>query len=136
MQVQTYLSFDGRAEEAIEFYKKTLGAEVKMLMRWKDSPDKSMCMPGAENKVMHAYLNIGETGVMVSDGRNTGQPNFAGFNLSIDTKTKAEADKLFNALAEGGKVTMPQSKTFFSERFGMLTDKFGVNWMILVASHL
>jgi PhnB protein len=135
MQVQTYLSFDGRAEEAIEFYKKTLGAEVKMLMRWKDSPDKSMCMPGAENKVMHAYLNIGETGVMISDGRNTGQPNFVGFNLSIDTKTKAEADKLFDALAEGGKVTMPQSKTFFSERFGMLTDKFGVNWMILVASH-
>ena len=137
MQVQTYLSFDGRAEEAIEFYKKTLGAKVEMLMRWKDSPDKAMCMPGADNKVMHAYVNIGETGVMMSDGRNTGQPKFEGFNLSIATKTAAESDRLFNALLEGGgKVTMPQSKTFFSERFGMLADKFGVNWMILVASHL
>jgi PhnB protein len=134
MQVQTYLSFDGRAEEAIEFYKKALGAKVEMLMRWKDSPDPKMHMPGAENKVMHAYVNIGETGVMMSDGRNTGQPTFAGFNLSIATKTPAEADKLFNALLDGGKVTMPQSKTFFSERFGMVTDKFGVNWMILVES--
>jgi PhnB protein len=135
MQVQTYLSFDGRADEAIEFYKKTLGAKVTMLMRWKESPDKAMCMPGAENKVMHAYVNIGETGVMMSDGRNKGAPKFEGFNLSIATKTAAEADKLFNALLEGGKVTMPQTKTFFSERFGMLTDKFGVNWMILVAAH-
>jgi PhnB protein len=136
MQVQTYLTFDGRAEEAIEFYKKTLGAKVGMLMRWKDSPDPAMCMPGAENKVMHAYVNIGETGVMISDGRNSGKPNFAGFNLSIATKTPAEADKLFNALLEGGKVTMPQAKTFFSERFGMLTDKFGVNWMVLVESKM
>jgi PhnB protein len=137
MQVQTYLSFDGRADEAIEFYKKTLGAKVEMLMRWKDSPDPAMRMAGADNKVMHAYINIGETGMMISDGRNTGDPKFAGFNLSIATKTEAEADRLFNALLEGGgKVTMPQAKTFFSARFGMLADKFGVNWMILVASHL
>src|ERR1700688_1699716 len=98
MQVQSYLFFDGRAEEGIEFYKKTLGAKVEMLMRWKDSPDPSMCMPGADNKVMHAYMHIGETGVMISDGRNTGQPKFEGFALSIATKTEAEADKLFNAL--------------------------------------
>ena len=136
MQVQTYLMMDGRAEEAIEFYKKTLGATVTMLMRFKESPDPHMCSPGAENKVMHAYMNIGETGVMISDGRNTGQPKFEGFALSIATKTEAEADKLFNALGDGGKVTMPQSKTFFSARFGMLQDKFGVNWMILVASDL
>lgn len=136
MQVQTYLMMDGRAEEAIEFYKKTLGATVTMLMRFKESPDPHMCSPGAENKIMHAYMNIGETGVMISDGRNTGQPKFEGFALSIGTKTEAEADRLFNALADGGKVTMPQSKTFFSARFGMLADKFGVNWMILVASEL
>ena len=134
MQVQPYLFFDGRAEEAIEFYKKTLDAQVTMLMRFKEGPDQSMCIPGAEDKVMHAYINIGETGVMISDGRNTGNPNFQGFALSIVTKTEAEADKLFNALVDGGKVTMPQSKTFFSPRFGMLADKFGVNWMILVAS--
>ena len=136
MSVTPYLFFDGRCEEAIEFYKKTLGAKVEMLMRWKDSPDKTMCMPGAENKVMHAYMTIGETGVMVSDGRNTGKPKFEGFNLSIATKTAAEADKLFNTLLDGGKVTMPQAKTFFSERFGMLTDKFGINWMILVESKM
>jgi len=133
MQVQSYLFFDGRAEEGIEFYKKALGAEVTMLMRFKDSPDQSMCKPGDENKVMHAYMNIGETGVMISDGRNTGNPNFQGFALSIATKTEAEADKLFTALSDGGKVTMPQTKTFFSPRFGMTQDKFGVNWMVLVA---
>ncbi len=133
MQVQSYLFFDGRAEEAIEFYKKVLDAKVTMMMRWKDSPDKSMCTPGNENKVMHSYMTIGETGMMISDGRNTGHPKFEGFALSISTKTEAEADQLFGALADGGKVTMPQSKTFFSPRFGMLADKFGVNWMILVA---
>jgi len=133
MQVQVYLFMDGRAEEAIEFYKKTLGANVTMLMRFKESPDQSMCVPGSENKIMHSYLTIGETGVMISDGRNTGQPKFEGFALSIATKTAAEADTLFNALLDGGKVTMPQTKTFFSARFGMLQDKFGVNWMILVA---
>jgi len=133
MQVQVYLFMDGRAEEAIEFYKKTLAANVTMLMRFKESPDQSMCTPGSDNKIMHAYMTIGETGMMISDGRNTGQPKFEGFALSIATKTEAEADKLFNALADGGKVTMPQSKTFFSPRFGMLADKFGVNWMILVA---
>ena len=136
MQVQTYLSFDGRTEEAIEFYKKALGAKVGMLMRWKDSPDPAMQMPGAENKVMHAYVNIGETGVMMSDGYNKGAPKFEGFNLSIATKTAAEADKLFNALLEGGKVIMPQTKTFYSERFGIVTDKFGINWMILVESKM
>ncbi len=133
MQVQPYLFFDGRAEEAIEFYKKTLDAKVTMLMRFKESPDQSMCTPGSENKIMHAYMTIGETGVMLSDGRNTGNPNFQGFALSIATKTEAEADKLFGALGDGGKVTMPMAKTFFSARFGMVADKFGVNWMILVA---
>ena len=132
MQVQTYLFLDGRCEEAIEFYKKTLGAKVEMLMRFKESPDQSMCKPGSENKVLHAYMNIGETGVMLSDGHNSGKPNFQGFALSISTKTEAEADKLFNALVEGGQVTMPMTKTFFSPRFGMLADKFGVGWMILV----
>ncbi len=133
MQVQPYLFFDGRAEEAIEFYKKTLDAKVTMLMRFKEAPDQSMISPGSENKIMNAYVNIGETGVMISDGRNTGNTKFAGFALSISAKTEAEADKLFSALADGGNVTMPQDKTFFSPRFGMLADKFGVSWMILVA---
>ncbi len=132
MQVQSYLFFDGRCEEAIDFYKKTLGAEVGMLMRWKDSPDKSMCTPSNENKVMHASLKIGESRVMASDGRNTGNPEFKGFALSVNAKDEADADRLFNSLSTGGNVMMPLGKTFFSPRFGMTTDKFGVNWMVIV----
>jgi PhnB protein len=133
MQLQPYLFFDGRCDEAIEFYKKALGAKVDMLMRWKDSPDKSMATPANANKVMHSTIRIGETTMMASDGRNTGNPNFQGFALTINAKDEAEADRLFAALGDGGKVTMPMSKTFFSSRFGMLADKFGVGWMILVA---
>jgi PhnB protein len=132
MQVQPYLFFDGRCDEAIEFYQKTLGAEVGMLMRWKDAPDKSMATATNENKVMHASLKIGETRVMASDGRNSGKPKFEGFALSLNAKDEADADRLFNELSAGGSVTMPMSKTFFSPRFGMCADKFGVGWMILV----
>jgi PhnB protein len=132
MQVQPYLFFDGRCDDAIAFYKKTLGAEVGMLMRWKDSPDKGMCSPGNENKVMHASLTIGETRVMASDGRNTGNPKFDGFALSVNAKDDADADKLFDGLSAGGNVIMPLGKTFFSPRFGMTQDKFGVNWMVIV----
>jgi PhnB protein len=132
MQVQSYLFFDGRCEEAIEFYKKTLGAKVDMMMRWKDSPEKSMCTPNNENKVMHASITIGETRVMASDGRNTGNPKFDGFALSVNAKDEADADRLFNGLSAGGNVVMPLAKTFFSPRFGMAQDKFGVNWMVIV----
>jgi len=135
MQLQPYLFFDGRCEEAVEFYRSALGAEVTMLMRWKDSPDpcpEGMLPPGSENKVMHTSLRIGETVVMASDGRCQGQPNFHGFALSIAAPTEAEADRLFGALADGGKVQMPMGKTFFSPRFGMVADRFGVSWMIIV----
>jgi PhnB protein len=135
MQVQPYLSFDGRCEEALEFYRTTLGAEVTSLSRFKDSPEPrqpGMIPPGAENKVMHASLRIGESTVMVSDGRCTGQPSFQGFSLSLTVPTDAQAEKLFAALAAGGKVQMPLTKTFFSSRFGMVADRFGVSWMIYV----
>jgi PhnB protein len=132
MQVQPYLFFDGRCDEAIDFYKRTLGAKVDMLMRFKDGPEKSMCSPGSEDKVMHASLHIGEARVMASDGRNNGNPKFEGFALSINAKDEADADHKFNALSAGGSVTMPMSKTFFSPRFGMCADKFGVQWMVIV----
>jgi PhnB protein len=135
MKVQSYLFFDGRCEEALEFYKKTLGAEVVMLMRFKESPepcDPNMVPPGSEEKVMHASFRIGETEVMASDGNCHGTPAFQGFSLAIQTPTEAEADKKFNALAEGGQVQMPLTKTFFSEKFVMFADKFGVSWMVLV----
>ena len=104
-----------------------------MLMRFKDAPDQSMITRGVENKVMHAQVRIGDATVLMSDGRCTGTMNFQGFALTITAKTEAEANKLFTALADGGQVTMPMAKTFFSPRFGMLTDKFGVGWIILVA---
>ena len=135
MEVQPYLFFDGRCEEALEFYKKTLGAEVKVLLRFKDNPEPQpgMTPPGAENKVMHANFRIGDTDLLASDGRCLGQPKFQGFSLSLWAETEAEADKKFAALADGGQVQMPLAKTFFSPRFGMVADKFGIGWMVLVA---
>ena len=136
MRVETYLFFDGRCEEAIEFYKKILGAEVTMLMRFKDSPEPpqpGMIPPGSENKIMHVSFRIGDTTVMASDGRCAGQANFQGFSLSLTVANEAEADRKFAALVEGGQVQMPLAKTFWSPRFGMLTDRFGVGWMVSVA---
>jgi PhnB protein len=137
MLIQPYLFFNGRCEEAIEFYRRTLGAKVQMLMRNKESPEPpppGMLPPGSENKVMHAALSIGETTIMASDGGCTGDTSFQGFSLSITAPDAAAAERLFTALSEGGKVTMPLSKTFFSPRFGMLTDRFGVGWMLIVAA--
>lgn len=131
--LQPYLFFDGRCEEAVEFYRKTLGAEVEALTRFKDSPDPSMCAPGAGEKVMHASFRIGESTVMASDGRCSGQPNFQGFALSLTVPGPEDADRIFGALAKEGKVQMPLSTTFFSKRFGMVADRFGVSWMIYVA---
>jgi PhnB protein len=133
MQVQSYLFFDGRCDEALEFYKNAVGAKVGMLMRFKDAPDQTGINPASENKVMHASVQIGDTMVLASDGRNGGQPKFEGFALTISANSEAETERLFNALAEGGQVTQPLTKTFFSPRFGMLADKFGVHWMILTS---
>jgi PhnB protein len=133
MQVQPYLFFDGRCDEAVEFYRRALGAEVTMRMRFKDSPDPTMVPPGAEDKVMHASFRIGETTVLASDGRCEGRPSFQGFALSLTVPSEAEADRLFAALGNGGQVQMPLTKTFFSPRFGMVADRFGVSWMVYVA---
>jgi len=136
MQVQPYLYFEGRCEEAIEFYRKALGAEVTTLMRYKDSPEPhqpGMVPPGAENKVMHSSFRIGETTVMASDGLCSGKPDFKGVSLTITVPNDNEAEQLFAALGDGGKVQMPLTKTFFSTRFGMVADRFGVSWMIIVA---
>jgi PhnB protein len=133
--VNPYLFFDGRAEEALEFYKRALGAEVLMLARFKDSPEPippDRLKPGAENKIMHARFSVGQTTVMISDGQCNGKANFQGFSLSLTVGADAEAEQAFAALSEGGQVQMPLAKTFFSSRFGMVADKFGVPWMILV----
>jgi PhnB protein len=135
MEIQPYLFFDGRCEEAIEFYRKALGAKVERLMRFKESPEPhnpAMGPPPAMDKVMHATFRIGDTTVMASDGECGGKPSFQGFALSLTVSSEAEADRSFAALADGGKVHMPLTKTFFSPRFGMLADRFGVSWMIMV----
>ncbi len=132
-QVQPYLFFNGRCEEAIEFYQRALGAKVNMLMRFKDSPEPpqpGMVPPGSENKVMHADLQIGGTAVLASDGDCSGQAKFDGFSLSLTVPDEAAAERMFNALADGGSVNMPLARTFFSPRFGMVDDRFGVHWMV------
>jgi PhnB protein len=135
MLVQPYLFFDGRCEEAVEFYRSTLGAVVTMLMRFSESPEPhqpGMVAPGSDNKVMHASFRIGDTTVMASDGRCLGHPDFKGFSLSLTAKDEAEAERLFAALGTGGEVQMPLARTFFSPRFGMVADRFGVSWMVIV----
>ena len=133
MRVEPYLFFDGRCEEAIEFYKKALGAKVEMLMRFKDAPE-GQCAPGTENKVMHSALKIGDTFIMATDGmmKDQGKLEFKGISLTLNPTTEAECERLFNALADGGQVYQPLIKTFFSPKFGVVADKFGVNWMVLV----
>jgi len=126
-----YLFFDGRCEEAIEFYKRALDAKLHMLMRFKDSPESSQIAPGTENKVMHAAVSIAGTVLMMSDGRAQNQPKFEGFSLSIDAKDAADAERIFAALADGGQARMPLAETFFAKRFGMLADRFGVGWMVM-----
>jgi PhnB protein len=136
MLVQPYLFFDGRAEEAVNFYQRALGAKVEMLVRFSESPDPpppGMVPPGSENKVMHMSFRIGDSVVMGSDGSCTGETSFKGFSLSLTVADEKEANRVFDALADGGQVQMPLGKTFFSACFGMVADRFGVGWMVIVA---
>jgi len=133
MKVQPYLYFDGRCDEALDFYQRALGAEVTSLMRFKDAPDPAMVPAGSADKVMHASFRIGDTTVMASDGRCLGQANFQGFALTVTVPKDAEGERLFAALAAGGQVQMPMAKTFFASRFGMVADRFGVVWIVLSA---
>ena len=132
MNVQPYLFFEGRTEEAIEFYRKAVGAEVVQMMRFKESPDPAHCPGVSLDKIMHASIKVGDATVMMSDGRAEGNPKFEGFALSLSVANVAEADRVFAALAEGGQVQMPLMQTFWSPRFGMVADRFGVSWMIIV----
>ncbi|HLS86718.1 MAG TPA: VOC family protein [Burkholderiales bacterium] len=137
--VLPYLFFEGRTEEALDFYRKALGAEPGMLMRYKDSPDgQAGCPEGMTpppgDKVMHSEIRIGDTTVMASDGMCSGKPSFSGFALSYPAKDEADAKRAFEALAEGGKVQMPLGETFFARAFGMVADRFGVSWMVIAGA--
>jgi PhnB protein len=135
MHIEPYLFFDGRCEEAIEYYTKTLGATVENLIRFKDSPEpgNSTMPPGSDNKIMHASFRVGDSRINCSDGMCQGKPKFEGVSLVIETKTDAEAERVFKALSDGGSVHQPLIQTFFSSRFGMLADRFGVAWMVMTA---
>lgn len=137
MQVSPYLFFEGRCEEALEFYKRAVGAEVTFLMRFEDSPEPPQpgsVPPGSENKILHATFKVGTTLLHASDGHCKGSATYQGFSLSLTVGTPAEADRFFAALAEKGQVQLSLTKTFFSPRFGMLTDRFGVAWMVYVSA--
>lgn len=136
MHIQPYLFFEGRCQEAFDFYRRALGAAVTMLLRYKESPEPPACPlpPGAEEKILHSSFHIGDSTVHASDGLCQGQPSFQGFSLSLSAPNETEANRLFAALAEGGQVQMPLGKTFFSPCFGMVTDRFGVAWMVIVES--
>ncbi|MBE7522679.1 MAG: VOC family protein [Burkholderiales bacterium] len=134
MQVQSYLMFDGRCEEALAFYGRALGATVTFLMRNRESPDPhppGMLPPGSEDRIMHAEFKVGDTVVMASDGYCAGKPQFAGFALAVSVPDDAIAKQRFDALADGGRVGMPLGPTFFATSFGMVQDRFGVDWMVL-----
>jgi PhnB protein len=132
MKVQPYVFFDGKCDEALEFYQRTLGAKVTAVMRWKEAPDQSMVTASQENKVMHSEFQVGETVILASDGRCMGKPSFQGFALTITADNDADAKRMFNALGDGGQVQMPLEKTFFASLFGMVADRFGVGWMVIV----
>ena len=132
--IQPYLFFEGRTEEALEFYRKALGAEVQMMMRYRESPEPAKRPDGSTppgDKIMHSAFTIGDSTLMASDGFCGGKPVFNGFSLSYPAKDEADAKKRFDALAAGGKVTQPLTETFFARAFGMVTDKFGVGWMVI-----
>ena len=129
--VQPYIFFDGKCEEALEFYKGAIGAKVDMMMRFKEAPDQSQMQPNTGEKVMHAAFHVGTTQVLASDGHCAGKPSFQGFGLALNAKDDAEAEKLFTAVGKGGQVLQPLTKTFFASKFGMVTDKFGIMWMVI-----
>jgi PhnB protein len=129
--VQPYIFFDGKCEEALEFYKGAIGAKVDMMMRFKEAPDQSQMQPNTGEKVMHAAFHVGTTQVLASDGHCAGKPSFQGFGLALNAKDDAEAEKLFTAVGKGGQVQQPLVKTFFASKFGMVTDRFGIMWMVI-----
>jgi PhnB protein len=131
MKVEPYLMFEGRTEEALQFYQQKLGAKVEAIIRFKESPEPKYNPPNSDEKVMHSLFRIGDAQIMASDGGCTGKTGFQGFALTLNAADAAEAKQRFNALAEGGQVQMPLGETFFAKNFGMVADRFGVNWMVI-----
>ena len=132
MNVETYLFFNGKCEEALTFYQKLLGIEVSMLMKYEESPDQSLCPPNCGDKVMHANFRIGDTAFMASDGDCEGEPQFQGFSLSLNAESEEQGQAIMQGLAEDGEIKMPLAPSFWGGLFGMVTDKYGMSWMVSV----
>ena len=134
--ITPYLTFGGRCEEALEFYRKALGAEVEMVMRFNESPEPpppSMLPAGFEKKIMHASFRVRGVPLMATDGCDD-RTKFDGVRLALAVPNEAAAREAFDALADGGSVQMPLTRTFWSPWFGMLTDRFGLGWMVTVSA--
>jgi PhnB protein len=131
MQVHAYLVFDGNCREAFAFYRAALGAEVEMLQTVAGSPAEAQSPKAFHNKILHGRLRVGETLLMGADAPGGRYQKPEGTTLTLSTDTAADADKFFAALSAGGEVRMPLAETFFAERFGILTDKFNIPWMII-----
>jgi PhnB protein len=131
MKVEPYLMFEGRTEEALQFYQQKLGATIEAIIRYKENPEPKYNPPNSDEKVMHSLFRIGDAQIMASDGGCSGKTGFQGFALTLNAADAAEAKQRFNALADGGKVQMPLDETFFAKSFGMVADRFGVNWMVI-----
>lgn len=135
MRIQPYLSFNGRCEEALNFYRDQLGAEILVLMRFKESPEpppEGTLPAGMQDKVMHSSIRIGDSEILATDGDCSATAGFQGISLTLSVADEAEARRRFEALASGGQVTMPLGRTFFSPSFGIVKDRFGVTWMVIV----
>lgn len=134
MNINPYLFFDGNCREAFEFYAKHLGAEIKAMLTTADTPMGEQVPAMQQGQIMHACIVIGDNLLMASDtncGPNTtAYEKPRSFRVSLNVDTVEEAERIYQALAEGGNTDMPIEKTFFAERFGMLTDRFGIPWMI------
>jgi PhnB protein len=137
MDVQTTLNFYGRTEEAVEFYSRNIEAETLFMMRFRDCPDRSQLRPGLEEKIFHATFRIGSTVIMASDcgcEKPPTEPTFAGFSFALRVETPEKAERFFAALSDCGRILMPLVQTFFATRYGIVIDRFGISWKIMVES--
>jgi PhnB protein len=130
MELSTYLFFNGKCREAFQFYEKTLNGKIELMMTYGESPEKDKCTPGTLDQIMHVRLKLGNYSLMASDAPSEHYQKPQGFSVSYAVDSKAEAERIFKALSDNGKIIMPLEKTFWAEAFGMCVDRFGISWMV------
>lgn len=130
MHFSPYLNFDGHCKEAIEFYAELLGGEIVFMSTFAEAPDDEDISPGLKDKIMHAQLKIGDQVIMASDASPENYAIPQGIHITIGVDTPEEAERIYEALSEGGSVQMPLEETFWAKRFAMFSDRFGIPWMV------